>query len=293
MRSLRITVALAAMVCLVGALASPALAKKTKPKAFFGEFVSSVPTGGPITPSTPAVAKTKNGTLDAFKVGSPEHPLFNFVCESLRSEGKVTEERSTTFKTEVKFHKCFGSRRLSNQFIEGVNEHGEPIIPTKFGPGLEMEFHSNGAVGVGGELSNENRITKGTNVEIRIKGALCKIVIPPQTVPKNGLNEEKEFETASYSGEKEETSHLHLYPNGFKERTEIDWEMKKLIVEIPVGKETGCKYEREPEGIYNEATHSAVLHAEYEGELEEVEIKKGEFFFENAAEHKKHEEEKV
>ncbi len=289
MRRLRITVALAAVVCVVGALASPALAKG-KEKAFFGEFTASLPTGGPITPATPAVAKTKEGTLDAFTVGNPNHPLFNFVCESLRSEGKVTAERSTTFKTEIKFHKCKGSRRLAENIVEGEAKAGEPELPTKFGPGLEMEFHSNGAVGVGGELDNEAQITKGTDVEIHIKGAYCKLVVPPQTVPKNGLNEEREFESAEYSGEREETNHLKIYPNGFKETVaEIDWFLPKMIVEIPVGPGTGCRYEREPGGKFNEETHSVVEKANFEGELEEIEIKKGEFFFETAQEHKEKE----
>ncbi len=287
MRRLRITVALAAVACVVGALASPALAKE---KAFFGEFTASIPTGGPITPATPAVAKTKEGSLDAFTVGNPNHPLFNFVCESLRSEGKVTSERSTTFKTEIKFHKCKGSRRLAENIVEGEPEGSGPSLSTKFGPGLEMEFHANGAVGVGGELENEAQITKGTDVEIHVKGALCKLVIPPQTVPKNGLNEEHEFESAEYSGEREETNHLKTYPSGFKETvSEIDWFLPKMIVEIPVGKGTGCSYEREPGGKFNEETHSVVEKANFEGELEEIEIKKGEFFFETAQEHKEKE----
>jgi hypothetical protein len=297
MRRLRITVVAAAIACVVGALASPALAAEPskKPKAFFGEFTASIPTSGPITEATPAVAKTKEGTLDAFTVGNPNHPLFKFECESLRSEGKVTSERSTSFKTEVKFHKCKGARRLAENIVEGEEVvKGQEILKlsTKFGPGFEMEFHANGAVGVGSEIEadNEARITKGTDVEIKIKGALCKIVVPPQTVPKNGLNEEHEFESAEYSGEREETNHLKLYPSGFKETvSEIDWFLPKLIVEIPVGPGTGCHYEREPGGKFNEATDSVVEKANFEGELEAIEIKKGEFFFESAQEHKEKE----
>jgi hypothetical protein len=291
MRRLRITVAMAAVAGVLGALASPALAKNERPKAFFGEFVASVPTGPPITPSTPAIAKTKEGALDVLEVGNPNHPLFNFACESLMSQGNVTAERSPTFKTEIKFHKCTGSRRLAENVVEGEPEGSGPSLKTKIGPGFEMEFHANGAVGVGGELSNEARITKGTSVEIKVKGALCKLVIPPQTVPKNGLNEEKEFEGGSYRGEKEPTTRLKTYPDGFKEKSEIDWELTKMIVEIPVGPGTGCSYEKEPGGKFNEETHSVVEHAIFEGELEEIEIKKGEFFFEDLAEHEAKEKE--
>ncbi len=209
MRRLRITVALAVVACVVGALASPALANKEKPKAFFGEFVASVPTGGPITPSTPATAKSKEGSLGTFSIGSANHPLFTFECEKVRSEGKVTEERSTDFKTEVKFGKCLATRRLSEKLIERN-------LKAKIGPGLEFEFHANGGVGVGHELSNEARITKGTAVTVSVKGSQCTILIPAQTVPKNGLNEEKEFEGGLYSGERESTDAPETVPRRFQ-----------------------------------------------------------------------------
>ena len=280
MRRLRITVALAAVACVVGALASPALAKE---KAFFGEFTASVPTGGPITPSTPAIAKSKEGSLDEFYVGSENHPLYSFECENLRSEGKVFAERSTSFKTEVKFQKCTSSRRDGN----GITEHG---LKTKIGP-IEMEFHSNGGTVLGKEEAGELKITKGTSAAIKIKGSLCQVVIPEQTVPTNGGNEEKEVEGATYSGERESTTRLKQYPNGFKERLEIDWELKHLIVEIPVTPNGSCQYEKEPGGKYNEETKSVQIPSYFEGELEEIEIKKGELFFETAKEHKEKEEE--
>jgi hypothetical protein len=279
MRRLRITVAVAAVACVVGALASPAFA--VKEKSFFGEFTASIPSGGPITPSTPAVAKTREGSLDEFYVGSENRPLFSFECESLKAEGKVFAERSTTFKTEVKFRKCTATRRLS----QGIIESG---LKAKIGP-LEMEFHSNGATQVGKEEAGETVITKGSSVSIKVRGSVCKLVIPQQTVPTAGENPEKEVEGASYSGEREKTEQLKLYPSGFKERLEVDWELKHMTVEIPVGPGTGCEYEREPGGKFNEETKSVQIPSYFEGELEEIEIKKGELFFETAQEHKEKE----
>lgn len=306
MRRLRITVVLAAVACVVGALASPALAKKERPKAFFGEFVSSVPSGGPITPSTPAIAKSKEGFMEPLLVGSVEHPLFKIQCESLGSSGNVFEEHSKTFKTEIKFKKCKAGRRLAGGFIEGEPEkpYGSHCptasapkrlcyLKAKIGPGLEMEFHANGGVTLGEEENNEAKITKGTSIQISIKGGLCQLVIPEQSVPKNSETEIKEVEGGSYSGEKEATENLKKYPDGFKERTEIDWELHKVKIEIPVEKSGACQYEKEPGGKFNEETNSVVEPSTFEGELDEVEIKNGEFFFETAAERKKHEEEKI
>lgn len=283
MRRLRITVALAAIACVVGALASPAFAAKEKEKTQFGEFTASIPTGGPITPSTPAIAKTREGTFGEFYVGSENHPLYRFECESLHSQGKVFEERSTTFKTEVKFNKCEAQRRNAL----GILEKG---IKTKIGP-LEMEFHSNGAAVLGLEEKGETVITKGTTVPIKIKGSMCHLVIPEQTVPKSGENENKEVEGAEYSGEREKTEKLKVYPSGFKERLEVAWELKHMIVEIPVASGSNCEYEREPGGKYNEETKSVQIPSYFEGELEEIEIKKGELFFETAKEIKEKEEE--
>jgi len=288
MRSLKITVALAAIACVVGALASPALAKNAKPKEFFGEFVASRAQGGPITPSSPATAKSKEGELDEFVVGNENKPLFAFACNSISSVAKVFSERSTTFKTEVKFHKCEAERHLTQSIKEG-NLKTHEGLKTKIGPGLEFEFHSNGSFVVGKEENNELKITKGTSVGIAVKGGLCKIVIPEQTVPKNGTNEEKEYEGGEYSGEREPVTNLKTYPDGFKEQIEVDWTLSKILIEIPVSSSGPCQYEREPGGKFNEETHSVQIPGLMEGELDEINIKKGELFFETRKEHEEKE----
>jgi hypothetical protein len=276
MRRLRITVALAAVACVVGALASPSFAAKEK--TFFGEFTASIPTGAPITPSTPAVARSKEGELEEFYVGGENHPLFTFECEKLGSQASVTSERSTTFKTELKFKKCTASRRLSNGFIERN-------LKVKIGPGFEIEFHANGAASVGQEEGNELKITKGTSIAVKIRGGQCGIRIPAQTIPDRGGEELHEAEEAFYSGEREPTTKLKLYPNGFKERLEVEWEIKGMTVEVPTAAGSGCEYEKEPGGKYNPETGAVELPSYFEGELDEIEIPKGELFFETAAEH--------
>src|SRR4051794_18333331 len=128
MRHLKITVALAAIACFAGALASPAFAKVEKPKAFFGEFFANRPAGAPITPGTPALAKTKEGELGALYLGSENGGPFAFECDHLTSSANVTWEHSENFLTEVKFSKCEATRRLRG----GLEEH----IKAKFGHGF-------------------------------------------------------------------------------------------------------------------------------------------------------------
>ena len=62
-----------------------------------------------------------------------------------------------------------------------------------------------------------------------------------------------------------------------------------MLVEIPVKSGSSCEYEAEPEGKYNPETGAVQDNAIFEGELEEIEIKKGELFFETAQEHKEKE----
>ena len=284
MRRLRITIVAAAIACVAGALASPALAKTETPKAFFGEFVASVPTGGPITPSTPAIAKAKEGELGEFYVGGEETGPWSFACSSISGQGKVFEERSTSFKTEIKFHKCEATRRLRG----GLEEHK---LKMKIQKGFEIEFHSNGSFVVGHEEPGEFKITKGTTLEVKVKGGACKVIIPEQTVPtKAEKNEEKEYEGGSYSGEREATEKLKVYPSGFKELLEVERELSKITVDVPSEPNSPCTYAKEPGGKYNEELKVTEIPAHMEGDLEEIEIKKGEIFFETAAEHKEKEE---
>jgi len=282
MRRLRIAVALAAAACFVGALASPAFAKVEKPKAFFGEFFANRPIGPPITPGTPALAKTKEGELGELYLGSENGGPFSFSCDHLTSQANVTSEHSETFLTEVKFAKCSATRRLKG----GLEEH----IAAKFGKGFEMEFHANGSA-VLGKSESTTSIVKGTQIEVKIHGGTCKIIIPEQSVPTHGAeNPEKEFESAEYETEEETTEHLKFFPNGIQDRLDVAWELSKLEFDIPVAPNSPCEYSKEPGGKFNPEKKVVEFPGYFEGELEEIQIKKGNIGFETEKERKEKEE---
>ena len=280
MRSLRITIALAAIACVVGALASPAFAAKEKEKAFFGEFFANVPSGGPITSSTPVAAKTNEGELGALFVGSEKSGPFSISCEKLTSKATVPWERSENFLTEVKFHKCKAIRRLQG----GLEEH----VQAKFGKGFEMEFHANGSADVG-KSEGETKIIKGTTINIKVKGGVCQVQIPAQTVPtKAAKNPEKEWEAAEYETEEEPTTKLKLYPNGIEDKLDVFWEVKPTFY-VPAEAGGACSFSKESGGSYNPELKVAEFKGFFEGELDEISVPKGNIGFETAAEIKEKE----
>jgi hypothetical protein len=270
MRSLRITVAIAAIACAFGAFAAPSFANKEKEKAFFGEFVASKG-GQTISPSNPGITKGKEGELDEMYVGpSEERWTWKFECEKLTSAGKVTAEHSETFLTEIQFHKCHASRRLFGNIVENG-------LPVKFGKGLEMEFHSNGAAALG-KTEGEATIKKGTSIAIKIPRSTCEIKIPAQSIPTK-FSPEKEYESAEYSSSKEEEKNLKKYPSGFKEELEVEWFLKKLIYDIPAEKGGSCEYLKEPGGTYNPELKVVEYPGYFEGLVEEIQLKQGSIGF--------------
>jgi len=277
MRRLRITVALAAIACFVGALASPAFAKVEKPKAFFGEFYANRPSGPPITPTSPALAKTSEGELSELWIGSEANGPWIISCDHLTSQATLTSERSETFLTEIKFAKCVAKRHL----IKGIVE----TIPVKFGKGFEIEFHSNGSAELG-------QIVKATSFELKLKKSGCKVILPEQSIPGHA-NPEKEYEDAEFGTEKESTERLKLWPDGFVRRLEVAWELKGLEFDVPVAPNSSCEYTKEPGGKYNPEKKAVELNGYFEGELEEIEVKKGNVGFETDKERKEKEAEEV
>jgi len=276
MRTLKITVALAAIACVAVALASPALAKE-KTKAFFGEFHANVPSGAPVTPSTPAIAKTKEGSLDAMYLGGKEGAgPFTFECGSLSSEGKVESESSETFRTEIKFKKCTAQRNL-------VGPAGEKGIPVKFTKGFEMEFHANGSA----ELTH---IVKGTETEIKVKGGACNVIIPEQRIGSENFEKESEASEFGKEFEKWAPQKLKTFPNGFQYEMFIEWH-NKLTYWIPVEKNGACFDQKEStDGKFNPELNVIEYNGYFEGELEEIKVKKGNVWFESARERKEIEE---
>ncbi len=238
-------------------------AHKERPKVFFGEFVASR-AEGPITKENPATVKG-HGEAE-FSVGP-----WTWECEKLKSTGAMEAERSETFWTAIKFSGCSGTRTLA----KGITEH----VKFKMGAGTVMEFKANGS-GQFGENSGELRVKKGSTIIAKAKGGACKIELPQQYIPvKAEVKPEHEFEAVTYSNEPPEpTAKKNIYPTGFKQRLEIEWETAHFLYYIPADNGSGCEFS-ESAGNYNKEMHRVELKGSFEGFLEELEIKNGEFEF--------------
>ncbi len=263
MRRLRMTLGLAVAVCASATFAAPALAHREKPRATLGKFLASRSDGVPITPSDPAIARTKEGSVTFISLADETLNIEEGECGKIRSTGEVTSERSEEFFQEITFSKCKATFHSKNG-----KERAE--IP-KFK--LAFVFHSNEAGRVG---SGESEVDLGRSaifIKTRKRPEGCTVEVPQQSLPvKAERKPEEEFESTEYSTEREPAK-LKKFPKGFRERLEVAVELKKIIsYEVP--DPPYC----EPEGGFK-ADKGIV-----EFELEEIGIKKGNLGFETKQE---------
>jgi hypothetical protein len=176
----------------------------------------------------------------------------------LHAKGTVPTGEFEVLPLTVKFKECETSRSLG----KGLTE------PVSVSFTLGMEFHSNGFVKIG-----------PARVPLKLTKSTCELNIPPQYVPagaeKNG--EKKEFEATSYSTEKEKlTSKGSIKKYGeFRERLDIEWELKAIKVDAKVT--PSCQFSG---GTINPETKEAEFGGgKMEGELEEVTLKGGNLSF--------------
>jgi hypothetical protein len=268
MRSVRTVVGLAALVCALFAFASVASAKKTPTeKPFFGEFVASR-VSGPITEASPAHFKG-TGEIDEFtNIGG-----FKLQECTMKASGNVTQERSTKFFTSLAI-KC-------STFLTPEGEGKTKIKKTvKFH--LGVEFKANHSAEVGQPNEGEFNIVEGSGVIAKISSTKCKVEIPAQAVPiKAGQDPEEfsEFEAVpeiETEEEEVEGGKLKTFPSGFHDTLFIFWEFHKIKSKLIVDGEA-CQH---PEGgKILENGDVEYGNGTFEGELEEVGIKKGNLAF--------------
>jgi hypothetical protein len=226
MRRVRIVLGLAVAVCALGALAGPAFAKE---KLVFGHFVASI-AGGTISPTSPAAvienkedeAEVTGLQLGQFKFGvlnSDNKPDYEEPCEKApKVTGKVTEEVSESLLTEVHFMRC-----ISSIADDGTVSWKASNIK------LAIRFKSNESAEIG---NTEGGFEIVKSASVLVKGAgTCLVEVPQQFVPaKAGEKEEKLWEAAEYTPEKEEPVEnwekskklKEQYPGDFKNRLEIE-----------------------------------------------------------------------
>ena len=246
MRMIRMMVGLAAAVCALGVLSSPALALKEP--AVFGKFKASTP-AGPLSGPVHGIGEAGEMTLGPYK--------FEECEQELRAKGNATGGETETLPLEVKFKKCVTDRSLGG----GLKE---PVLVSFT---LNMEFHSNNSVKLG-----------PSTVTLKATKSSCEVTIPPQWVPAGAetKGDFHEFEAVSYKTEKEKQTGPGIKKFGeFRERLAIEWELKGIEARAKVT--PNCLYEG---GKENPVTHEVEYNSgKMEGELEELTLKGGNLGF--------------
>ena len=241
MRRIRMMVSLAVAACALMVLSAPAMALK-KP-AVFGKFKASV--SGPVK----GIGEEEETVLGPYK--------FEECEKELKAKGMATAGESETLPLEVKFKKCVTSR--------SVGTLKEKVLVSFT---LNMEFHSNNSVKLG-----------PATVTLKASKSACEVTIPPQWIPAGAetKGDFHEFEAVSYTTEKEkQTSKGGIKKFGeFRERLEIEWELKGIDVNAKVTPD--CKYEG---GKENPETHEVEFsNGRMEGFVEEITLKGGNLSF--------------
>jgi hypothetical protein len=242
MRSVRnIALGLAAVACTLGAVATPAFAKREK--MVFGEFQASVvgKTLSASEPGTLRMAKEGEVRLTGLQLGNYRFGPVDEATGEVNYEepcarqpkitGTVTAEKSSSLTTKIEFRKCVS--RI---------EAGSVVRQKYTSFTLGVTFRSNYSAEVG-----ELEVEKAT---VDFNGGLgkqCEVEIPQQTVPYK-MNPEREYEVATYAADNEEPIEnweksrklKEEYPGDVKQRLEIELTEKFKGLRSYVAQGHGC-----------------------------------------------------
>jgi len=226
MRRVRVVFGLAAALCAFGALTASAFGKE---KLVFGEFAASV-AGRTISEGDPApVTENKEDEAEVFglQLGQYKFGVVNKSTGTIETEepcmkppkvtGEAIAEHSSSLLTEIAFRQCVSSDVSGGSIGWKTNNFK-----------LAIRFQSNES----GEIGKSEGIEIAKTALVTIKGAQpCLVEIPQQFVPSAaGVKEEKFYEAAEYTPEKEEPVEnwerskklREQYPGDFKNRLEIE-----------------------------------------------------------------------
>jgi hypothetical protein len=206
MRSVRMTLGLAAALCALGATSASALAH---------EFVSSV-AGKTISEAEPAKTKTTSLGSQTFTFGA-----IKITCLTANGKGLVIAASQSTLKTTMKYHYCSTAIKVGP----------EPAsLPTRFSSAVEYNFHANGFAETGTEGEEESAVEIGSGTaEMKVSGIKCVVSWPAQFVPvKAETKPEKEYTAAVYSNTEVATEKLKAFPTGFQKKIDIAMNFKGM-----------------------------------------------------------------
>jgi hypothetical protein len=252
MRHLKTAFGLAAAICLLGALAAPALAH---------EFVASK-------------YKHEASEVEPFKTTtkSLEETRQKFVfgrrtieCQKAIGKGIITEDVSSAISTHLVFGKC-GYLPIPTK--------PEEFIPMSIKGGLGIKFKVDGAGEFEGNGEGEELEygTKAELLETAAKfyigaGKYCGIIVPQQTVPaKAKVKPEEEYSQVKYSNDlipvEETPTKLKLFPGGFQHKLLLTFALQPFKYKYQ--EETQC-FEHEEKVEFGSGQYKGELLTEVNG----------------------------
>ena len=150
-----------------------------------------------------------------------EHGAVAVKCEAASGKGEITttEGKATSFLDKVSFSGCFYKKK------KNTIEEDAKVSP------VEFEFHANGLM----TIKNE--------VKVKLPFALCTILVSPQTVGEEALEEHKKTPDsyASVNNRLEVKTKVRTHEEG--EEGGIVFEPEKAFCEETAFKEEGGKYD--------------------------------------------------
>jgi hypothetical protein len=231
MRRVKTALGLATAVCALGAMAVSASAANT-------HVFKDNAAGKIISEAEPVKTKGVAEGPQEFRFGP-----FEITCEAAVAKGKLINEESKTFYTEVRYSKC-------TTWLKARNERVGPFI-VHFKTPVDFEFHANGFAETGAESESEVKILNPGAVSAKIGGTGCVITWPAQTVPIKAIKHpEDEFSAAVYSNTEVANGKIKQFPSGFQKKLLITSEFKKLESSVEEGKCSGFTHPETKTGYY-------------------------------------------
>ncbi len=258
MRTIRMSVGVAAALCALAVAAVPAMAHQfvaSKAGKTSAKGYEEIPQPEKGSGEQPEYIPER---MQEFKLGQ-----FKILCYSARGKGEITETSSETFQTTTKYTRCGWYPKTNSLHVAATFSKS----------GLTVIYHANGYVegtgnGEGEETEWKKAVVLETAAYIKISSTkLCKIIIPEQTIPVQAVKKPTgEYSSAVYSNLSAPVNVSKTFPSGLQERLLITNDFKGMKYKYG-GEETQCATSEEFEKTSEEGGGGAS--GAYKGTLEE------------------------
>jgi hypothetical protein len=242
MRHVKTALGLAVAICLLGALAAPALAHE------FLAFKYKHPLPGEPLKTR---AKTEEGTFQTFKLASKTIKCEKAAGRDVKPEetekgtGGIVESPTKNLQVHLSMSRCGYYPVITKPEHFAASLRG----------GININFVVNGSAEFEGKTEGEEleygvkaEILK-TSAELKIGASkFCTFIIPEQTIPARAkVKPEEEFSVVSYANEAIEVEQtpakLKQFPDGFQHKLVISYNLKPF--KFKFAEETQCFEDQE------------------------------------------------